>query len=75
MAFTQLNPQIPLRVQAHGPCPGGGGQAIAVVDYSEEHDLKWVIILDDGGAIWTVANRYVTGYPNCTMGRYDQAAL
>lgn len=67
--LTQLTPQIPLLVLRHGPCPGGPGQAVAVIDYSEEHDLMWVCILDAGGQIWTVPNRYVRGFANSSMGR------
>lgn len=61
--FYQLNPQIPLLTEK------GPGQAIAVIDYSEEHDLKWVIILDDTGEIWTFQNSKVRGFANSTMGR------
>jgi hypothetical protein len=63
MSFVQLNPQIPLQT------PKGGGQAIGVIDYSEEHDLKWVVILDESGEIWTFANSAVRGFPNLSMGR------
>ena len=61
--ILQLNPQIPLLT------PKGPSQAIAVIDYSEEHDLKWVVILDDSGEIWTFPNSKVRGFKNITMGR------
>lgn len=61
--MMQLNPQIPLKT------PKGNGQAIMVIDYSEEHDLKWVVILDDGGEIWAFKNSEVRGFENKTMGR------
>ena len=61
--ILQLNPQIPLNTTK------GGGQAIALIDYSEEHDLKWVVILDNGGEIWVFPNRDVRGFPNYSMGR------
>lgn len=67
MSFTQLNPQIPLITER------GNGQAIAVIDYSEEHHLMWVIILDDNGEIWTVPNDKVRGFPNYTIGRKNEA--
>lgn len=63
MSFKQLNPQIPVIT------PRGGGQAIAVIDYSEEHDLKWVVGLDENGQIWAFKNSDVRLYPNETMGR------
>lgn len=61
--ITQLEPQIPLIT------PKGPGQAILVIDYSEEHDIKWVVIQDDGGEIWTWKNDQVRGFKNITMGR------
>lgn len=67
--LTQLRPQIPLIVLPHGPCPGGNAQAVGVIDYSEEHDLMWVCILDDGGQIWTVPNKHVRGFANSSIGR------
>jgi len=59
----QLKPQIPLVT------PKGPGQAILVIDYSEEHDLKWVVIQDDTGEVWTWNNDRVRGFKNVTMGR------
>lgn len=61
--ILQLNPQIPLLT------PLGPSQAIALIDYSEEHDLKWVVILDTSGEIWTFPNSKVRGFKNITMGR------
>lgn len=63
MSFTQLNPQIPLMTEK------GSGQAVAVIDYSEEHDLIWVVILDENGEIWAVPNGKVRGITNYTMQR------
>ncbi len=61
--MLQLNPQIPL-VTEKGPA-----QAIMVIDYSEEHDIFWVCILDDSGEIWTFPNDKVRGFANYTVGR------
>lgn len=61
--ILQLNPQIPLET------PKGYSQAIMIIDYSEEHDLKWVCIQDDTGEIWTWSNNQVRGIKNITMGR------
>jgi hypothetical protein len=61
--ILQLSPQIPLST------PKGKGQAVALIDYSEEHDLMWIVILDSGGEIWTFKNPDVRGIPNATMGR------
>lgn len=61
--MLQLNPQIPLIT------PKGNAQAIIVIDYSEEHDLKWVCIQDDTGEIWAWPNNQVRGFKNITTGR------
>jgi hypothetical protein len=61
--MIQLNPQVPLIT------PKGCAQGIILIDYSEEHDLKWVCIQDDTGEIWTWSNDKVRGFKNVTMGR------
>ncbi len=61
--IIQLDPQIPMLT------PKGNAQAILVIDYSEEHDLKWVCIQDDTGEVWTWSNDQVRGFKNVTMGR------
>ncbi len=62
--FTQLNPTIPVVVDGKG-----AGYAFGVIDYSQEHDLIWVVALDAGGEIWVVKNPMVRVQPNWTMGR------
>ncbi|MBV9528542.1 hypothetical protein [Sphingomonas sp.] len=64
MAFTQLDPPIPLHVVDRGP-----GFAIAVIDYGPEFDLLWVVGMDDGGEIWCVPNPQVRLQANWSMGR------
>lgn len=54
--ILQLNPQIPL-VTDKGP-----GQALFLIDYSEEHDLMFVVCLDESGEIWTFPNSKVRGF-------------
>jgi hypothetical protein len=61
--LTQLNPTIPLRSER------ATGEAIAVIDYSIEHDLMWVIVDEKTGEIWTVPNRDVRGRENYSAGR------
>jgi len=61
--IVQLNPQIPMMT------PKGSAQAIMVIDYSEEHDLKWVCIQDSTGEVWTWPNDKVRGFKNITTGR------
>jgi hypothetical protein len=50
-------------------CPKGKGYAIALIDYSQEHDLMWVIAMDDTGEIWTYPNPLVRMTNNISMGR------
>lgn len=62
MAIIQLDPTIPMT------CPKGSGFAIAMIDYSQEHHVLWVIALDNG-EIWTYPNDKVRMQKNITMGR------
>lgn len=64
MAFTQLNPPLPLNVIGKGR-----GFAVAVIDYGQEHDLIWVTALTDSGEIWCAPNPRVRMDSNWTMGR------
>lgn len=64
MAFTQLDPTIPLHVVDRG-----NGTAVAVIDYGAEFDLLWVVGFDDGGEIWCVPNPQVRLQANWSMGR------
>lgn len=64
MAFTQLDPPIPVHV-----IDRGAGQAFAVIDYGPEFDLLWVTGMDDGGEIWCVPNSQVRLQANWSMGR------
>lgn len=64
MAFQQLNPTIPMTVDGKGK-----GFAVAVIDYGQEHHLIWVVVIDDTGEIWSVANPHVRVQSNWTMGR------
>jgi hypothetical protein len=65
MALTQLNPSIPLFI----PERNAGGEAIAVIDYGVEHDLMWVVIMDDTAEVWAVPNGKVRGFKNWSVGR------
>lgn len=61
--LTQLNPTIPLETSR------GRGYALAVIDYGMEHNLLWVVALDEGGEIWCVPNAEVRAQKNWTAGR------
>lgn len=64
MAFTQLNPPIPVTV-----IDKGDGIAFAVIDYGPEHNLLWVTGLDASGEIWCAPNPKVRLQKNWSMGR------
>lgn len=61
--ILQLNPQIPVIT------PKGPAQAIGWLDYSEEHDLKWICFIDSTGECWTFRNSQIRAFENQTMGR------
>ena len=61
--FTQLNPPLPLKTAK------GDGYALAVIDYGLEHNLLWVVALDDNGEIWCVPNSEVRMHSNWSAGR------
>lgn len=67
--ILQLDPQIPLITDR------GNAQAILVIDYSEEHDLMWVCILDETGEVWTVPNNKVRGFANYSIGRQKPSEI
>lgn len=64
MALTQLNPTLPVEIDGKGK-----GLAFAVIDYSEEHHLLWIVALDDGGEIWAAPNPAVRMQANWSFGR------
>ena len=64
MAFTQLNPPIPLEVLEKGK-----GLAFGMIDYGPEHNLIWVTAIDETGEIWCAPNPMVRMQANWTMGR------
>ena len=69
MAFTQLNPTLPVTVIGKGD-----GYAFAVIDYGQEHNLIWVTALNESGEIWCAPNPLVRVTGNWTMGREKPAA-
>lgn len=61
--ILQLNPSIPVET------PKGNGQATLLIDYSPEHDLYWVVFLDESRECWTFSNRDIRAQPNLTLNR------
>ncbi len=50
----QLNPTIPMR------CSRGDGYAVAVIEYSQEHHILWVVALNPSGEVWCLANSEIS---------------
>lgn len=61
--ITQLNPTLPVNT------PKGKGFAVALIDYGPEHDLIWVVFVDDSGECWSFQNKEIRAQANITMGR------
>ena len=61
--MLQLNPPLPVIT------PKGKGWAHIVIDYSQEHDLLWVVFVDETGECWTFPNRDVRNQGNVSLGR------
>jgi hypothetical protein len=61
--MIQLDPQIPVLT------PKGKGWAFFLIDRSQEHDLEWIVFLDDGGYCWTFRNSDIRIQKNLTLDR------
>lgn|SRR5574337_1152692 len=66
--IIQLNPPIPLIT------PDGKGIAHFMIDYGVEHDLIWVVFLEDG-EIWCFLNKDVRAVENLTIGGDNKSAI
>jgi hypothetical protein len=62
--YTELRSPIPVVVEEKGE-----GYAIAVLDYGPDWHLIFVVVLNDGGAIWCVPNPKLRVQANWTLGR------
>ncbi len=65
--MIQLNPTIPLIT------PKGKGFAHFLIDYSQEHDLLWVVFLNESGECWTFPNAEIRIDNNFSLGRNNTA--
>lgn len=64
--ILQLNPPWPVFVTG---TKNGKGYAMAMIDYSQEHDIYFVVAMDDNGELWTLNNKHVKLQTNITLGR------
>jgi hypothetical protein len=44
------------------------GYAFLVIDYSQEHDILYSCVMDNG-EIWTLSNREIRAQENISLGR------
>ena len=61
--IIQLDPPIPLET------PRGKGYAHLLIDYSQEHNLIWVVFIDETGECWNFENKEVRLQSNLTFRR------
>ena len=64
MSVTQLNPPIPMHVIGKGD-----GFALALIDYSQEHHLVWVVAITETGELWSAPNPIVRMQSNWSLQR------
>jgi hypothetical protein len=62
--IVQLNPCLPLNT------PKGKGWAHFLIDYSQEHNLLWVVFLEDNGECWTFSNSEVRLEANYSLNKH-----
>lgn len=66
MTILQLNPPIPVYVTDIETM----GYALGWIDYSQEHNLIWIVALDNlNGEVWLIQNPKIRLQGNYTMGR------
>jgi len=59
--MIQLNPTVPLDT------PKGKGFAHFLIDMGQEHNLLWVVFIDDTRECWTFQNPEIRLQKNLTM--------
>lgn len=61
--IIRIDPPLPLMT------PKGTGYAHFLIDYSQEHNLCWIVFIDETGECWTFQNPEIKLQGNFTMGR------
>ena len=61
--ITRIDPPLPLDT------PRGKGAAHFLMDYSTEHDLIWIVFIDETGECWNFRNPEIRLQKNLTFGR------
>jgi hypothetical protein len=61
--ILQLDPPLPLTT------PKGKGWAHFLIDYSQEHNLLYVVFINETGECWTFPNSQIRMDTNFSLGR------
>jgi len=69
MVAVQLNPMIPVTTSK------GPGFAVGWFDYSQDHDMLWLVCITSTGEFWHLPQNEVRGVTNISMGRLSPAKL
>ena len=64
--ILQLNPMLPLDT------PKGLGWAFALIDYSQDHDTLFKVIITETREIWDFPQSQVRGVKNISFGRVHE---
>jgi hypothetical protein len=67
--ILQLQPPLPVKTNR------GTGLAHFLIDEGIEHDLFWVVFLDESGECWTFRNSDIRAQKNITQGREHISAI
>ena len=62
--LIQLNPSIPVLVVGKGT-----DECVGWLDYGPEHNLIWIVAMDDTGECWQVPNPDIRFLRNYSIGR------
>lgn len=65
MTMIQLNPPIPLDTSK------GKGFAHVLIDYGQEHNLIWVVFIDDTHECWCIPNPEIRIQKNWSYNRRE----
>lgn len=61
--MIRIDPPLPLET------PKGKGLAYFVIDYGIDHDLLWVVFLNENRECWTFKNSEIKIVENFSIGR------
>ena len=69
MFIQRIDPPIPLVTSK------GNGFAYFLIDYSSDHDLVWIVFIDETGECWSFRNPEIRLQKNLTFGRVKTSEI